>query len=134
MMKMAYLGGWLANAFKAGDDRDMELEELEDYIFSFAGDFGMEELVEQAENGKVYPTQEYEEMMDEYIDAYNRETFWDDLVNDLARRDFIEHYGKEAIEKMEITELFEKEQPFIEKYENEFYDNGLQNLRLREKF
>lgn len=134
LMKMAYLGSWLANACKTGDDRDMEIENLEEYIFSFAKDFGMQEHVEQAEDekGRIYPTGDFDEMMSEYIDDYNEENFWDELVHSLSRRDFLEHYGKESIEKMEMSERFAKEQPFIDKYEDEFYDNGVQNLRLKD--
>lgn len=136
LMKMAYLGSWLANACKTGDDRDMEIESIEEYIFSFAKDFGMEEHVEQNEDkkGKVYPTRDFEEMMSEYIDDYNEENFWDELVHSLSGRDFLEHYGKESIEKMEMSERFANEQTFIDKYEDEFYDNGVQNLRIKGEF
>lgn len=134
LMKMAYLGSWLANACKTGADRDMEIENIEEYIFSFARDFGMEAHVDPDEKGKVYPTREFEEMMSEYIDDYNEENFWDELVHSLSGRDFLEQYGKETIEKMEMSERFSKEQPFIDKYEDEFYDNGVKNLRLKVEF
>lgn len=131
LVKLAYLGGWIANAHKAGDDVDTEFEKLENYIYSFAEDFGMGDLFRQGEDGITDPTREFEELLDPFIDEYNDENFWETLVNRLARRDLIERYGKEAISKMEIGELFEKEEPFEKKYDDEFYANGLKNLNIR---
>lgn len=130
LIEMAYLGSWLANACKTGDDRDMAIEEIEQYIFSFASDFGMEDLLERSESGSIYPTRTFEEDLGAYIDDYNDENFWDELLHRLARRDFIEHFGEDVVSDMEMSELFEKEEPFIQKYDDEFYENGIQNLRL----
>ena len=115
LIKMAYLGSWLANACRTGDDGDMEIEEIEQYIYSFAKDFRLEDLLEQSESGSIYPTRAFEENLDTYIDEYNDENFWDELVHSLARRDFVEHYGKDVVSKMEMSELFEKEELFIQK-------------------
>jgi len=49
----------------------------------------------------------------------------------LARRDFIKEYGEDVIRKMDWKERMEKEHPFIEKYEKEFEENGIENLELR---
>ena len=76
----------------------------------------------------IYPTQDFVESLDDYIDEYNDENFWEDLAHNLAGRDFIEHFGKEAISGMEMAEQFERR--LIEKYEDEFYENGIQNLRI----
>jgi len=131
LVKLAYLGDWLANAHKAGDGVNAEFEKLEDYIYSFAGDFGIDELFKQGEDGITDPTREFEEMLDPYIDEYNDDNFWETLVNRLARRDFIEHYGQDTVSSMDLAELFEKEEPFLKKYDDEFYANGLKNLYIR---
>lgn len=131
LLKLAYLGGWVANSHKAGDDVDTEFEQMEDYINSFAEDFGMGELFRQGEDGIIYPTIEFEEMLDPYIDEYNEENFWETLVNRLARRDFIAQYGEDTVSGMDFAELFEKEEPFLKKYDDEFYANGLKNLYIR---
>jgi len=130
LVKLVYLGDWMANSCRTGDDRDLEMEKVEQHIYSFAKDFGMENLFDQNERGSIYPTKDFEESLDKYIDEYNDENFWEDLVHNLARRDFVEHFGKDAVSAMEISERFEKEDPFIQKYEDELCENGIQKLRI----
>lgn len=130
LIKLAYLGDWMANSCKTGNERDMEIEEVEQYIYSFAKDFGTENMLEHGERGTIYPTTAFEEKLDTYIDEYDDENFWDELIHTLATRDFVEHYGKDVVAAMEMSERFEKEEPFIQKYEDEFYENGIQKLRL----
>lgn len=131
LVKLAYLGGWIANAHRTGDDVNAEFEKLEDYIYSFAKDFGMGELFRQGEDGITDPTREFEEMLDPYIDEYNDENFWETLVSRFARRDFIKQYGKDTVSGMDFAEMIEKEDPFLKKYDDEFYTNGLKNLYIR---
>ena len=66
------------------------------------------------------------------MDDYNDENFWEELIHHLSRRDLIEAYGEDAIRKMSLEELFEKEEPFIEKYTDELEDHGIKNLRIKE--
>ncbi|MDP3110786.1 MAG: hypothetical protein Q8M71_01635 [Thermodesulfovibrionales bacterium] len=130
LIKLAYLGDWMANSCKTGNERDLEIEKVEQYIYSFAKDFGMENLLDQSKRGMIFPTRAFEEKLDTYIDEYDDENFWDELIHSLAMRDFVEHYGKDVVAAMEMSERFEKEEPFIQKYEDEFYENGIQKLRL----
>jgi len=51
----------------------------------------------------------------------------------LAERDFIKEYGENTIKKMNWRERLEKEQPFIEKYGEEFEESGLMNLEILKK-
>ena len=68
--------------------------------------------------------------MNEYIEHYDDYIFWDNLIFDLARRDMENEYGEEAIKKMSEVERFAKKQPFAEKYEKEFAENGLKNFTM----
>jgi len=64
LIKLVYLGDWMANSCKTGDERDMEIEKVEQYIYSFAKDFGMENLFDQSKRGMIYPTRAFEENLD----------------------------------------------------------------------
>lgn len=133
LMKLVYLGNWMINAIRT-DDRVKKYDELKHYIFSFAKDAGLDRYIDYDEkSGKYYPSIELEEdaEIEQYMDDYNDENFWEELIHNLARRDLIETYGEDAIRKMSFEELFEKEEPFIEKYADEFEEQGIKNLVIK---
>ena len=53
LLKLVFMGSWMANAFRV-KDTVKKFEELEDYIYSFAKDFGLENYVEYDEKFKKY--------------------------------------------------------------------------------
>lgn len=134
LMKLVYLGNWMANAHRT-DDIIKKYEELEHYIFSFAKDFGLEKYVddEEAKDGKFYPTRYFEEETDvnKLHDEYDNDTFWDEIVDRLARRDFIRKYGIKAIQKMSLEQRIEKEYEFEKEYEKEIDKHGIERLEIK---
>ena len=116
LLKIVYLGNWLVNAIHSGrkdDEHIKEFDEIEQYIFSFAKDFGLEKYVEFDEKlQEFFPIGELEEELQKFVDEYDNEVFWEELISRLARSDFIREYGKEAINKMSLEERIEKEFPF----------------------
>jgi hypothetical protein len=138
LLKLVYLGNWLANAHRNGRAEDPYKEEynvIEDYIFSYAKQFGFNEYVddEEAVQGKFYPTRIFEEETDiqELIDEYDEETFWDELIDRLGERDFHRHYSKEEIQKMSRDERFGKLYEFIDKCADEINENGIERLEIK---
>lgn len=132
LIKLLHLGTWMANAHRT-DDIIEEFEDLEQYILSYGKDFGMEEHIEYDEGLKqFFLKEEYIEDsgLEELIDEYNEETLWDELLFRLADRDMIEKYGIEALQNMDPDEVWDKRFPFLEFYEKEFEENGLENLRV----
>ncbi len=130
LVKLVYLGTWMVNAHRT-DDIVEKYEDLEQYLLSFYKDFDMEKYIEfDKKLNKFFPTGEFEEDTDveQYIDEYNNDIFWEELIDRLARRDFIRAYGEENLLKMTWEERFEKEQPFIDKYAEEFEKYGIERL------
>lgn len=132
LIKLVHLGTWMANAHRT-DNIIEEFEELEQYILSYGRDFGMEDQIEYDEGLKrFFLTAEFLEdsHLEDLIDEYNDETFWEELIFRLSERDMINKYGFESIKNMEPDEAFDKKLPFLNAYEEEFSENGLENLRL----
>lgn len=132
LIKLLHLGTWMANAYRT-DDRIEEFDEIEQYILSFCKDLGMDDSVEYDEDLKMFfLTGEFldESGVEELIDEYDNDTFWDGLMYRMAKRDMIEKYGEDTVRKMELEEIINKEQPFLNAYGKEFEENGLKNLRL----
>ena len=130
LLKTVYMGNWVANS-TAEEEEENPFDALEEYVFSFAKDYGLGHYADYIEEGNTYYPSlliEEDEEVDGYIQNYDNCIFWDKLIFNLSRRDMEKEYGKAALEKMFDDELFLKERVFAEKYEKEFEKNGLKNL------
>jgi len=134
LIKLVYLGNWMINGIRLHDEQVEKYEKIEQYIFSFAKDAEMEKYIEyDGKSKKFFPTGEFEMESDieNYRQEYEDEVFWEELVDRLARRDFIRKYGEDLIKKMDRKKRFEKEEPFVEKYEEEFEKHGIERLEIK---
>jgi len=133
LVKLVYLGNWLANSWRT-DDVMKEFDEIESLVLEAAEENGLGKYVDHLEESgrdEALPSAELEEETEEIVDLYNDSTFWDQLIYRMADRDYARLYGEEALEALFSAEGMEKEQPLIEKYEKEFYDHGLDRLVIR---
>lgn len=133
LVKLVYLGNWLANSWR-DEDKIENFDDIQNVILTFAAENGLERFVDFAGEGHeraAVPSPVLEEEMEEIINFYNDSTFWDQLIFRLADRDYIRKYGEEALAELYTDEGIEKEKPFVEKYIKEFFDHGLDRLELR---
>jgi hypothetical protein len=127
LLKLLYCGDWLINANR--DEPLPEFRDLEQYIHSFAGYFGCDDLVEWSDEFKQsFPTKKLDDEMADLIHDYDEDCFWEELVFRMARRDCLRKYGKERLAEMDWEELFKLEAPFIHDYEEEFSKFGIERL------
>jgi len=132
LLKLVYLGNWLVNSIRTVDDQVPAFDDILDYILSMAKKEKLEGIVDFDKGlQRHYPTAEFEESLNEYIDEYDNELFWEGLLLRLVERDLINKYGEEAVKIMTFDEIVDKERPFREKYQKEFEQNGIENLILR---
>ena len=133
LLKLVYMGNWVANAHRTDreDDKRIEkYEEMQKYLLSFAKEFGLEKYVD-IDNEEMYPSIELEEdETNELIDEYDDETFWEELTYRFTRRDFVREYGEEEISKMDTMERIKKDHPFLEKYQDEVDNYGIDRLEI----
>ena len=129
LLKLIYMGHWMLTAHD--DKPDKVIDALTSHIYSFAKSSGVNTLVElDPDNGRFYGTRQFEELMSEYIDDYDNQTFWDELIERLANRDFLAKYGEEAIQKMSMEERFTNFQEFEDRYGEEFEDHGIERIAI----
>ena len=135
LLKVVYLGNWMANAVHVGNKEDPKHEEFEEvvnYIFSFAEESGFGDYVDYKEENKQYsPTNEFDELAREYVEYYDNDCFWEQIIYRLSSRDFEQKYTDEEISKMGEDERFKKEWSFHEKWENELSDRGIKRLEIK---
>lgn len=135
LMKSVYLGNWVANACRTVDKKE-EYEEIEDFIFSLAPQFGFSQYVdhEESDGDRYYPTRRFKEETDveQLVEEYNEENMREELIDVLGDRDFFEKYSEAEIEKMSQKERFIKRIECEEKYGEEFEYYGVDRLKIQE--
>jgi len=136
LMKVVYLGNWMANAYRT-EDMKKDYEGIEDFIFSLAPSFGLDQYMdhEETDGNRYYPTRSFEEDTDVHVmhEAYDEESMWDKLADGLGERDFFEKYTQEEIKHMSRGERFAKLTECILIYEIEFEKYGLRRIRIQKK-
>ncbi len=119
LVKVVYPGDWLANSYKLPDDGDKEIDDIVNHIYSY---------------GKGDVTRDLEEILhDKYVDEYDNEIFWDELMQRLAKRDIVNAHSKDEIAKMTGIERITKINEMEGKYNKEFVENGLDNVSVKLK-
>lgn len=131
-----HIADWVFHAYKTEEGPETEeFRNLEQKILALAAEMGFEHLVEyDEETGRYFPTREYEDtslVMDAIVD-YDNESFWDELTERLASRDLILQEGKDKVLGMDFEERLTKTEGLRGKYSDEFYQNGLNRLYLKE--
>ncbi|MFD2914857.1 hypothetical protein [Psychroserpens luteus] len=73
LLTIVYCGEWMLNSHKIKDDSTSKrTESLEQNIFSFAKDAGLEKWIEfDTEMKKYFPTADMEDDLHKFIDLYN---------------------------------------------------------------
>lgn len=136
LIKLVYLGNWMINSIRDKGEEIKKYDDIEQYIYSFAKEYGLENLIEyDTQMKQYYPTWELDDNpeIEPYRQDYENEVFWDELADRLAEQDFVRRYDEKTIRKMSQKEHFEKIQPFIEKYEEEFNKHGIERIEIKEK-
>lgn len=134
LLKLVYLGNWMANAQRGEGDVDtiLEYEDMEDFIFSHTKAFGLGEWVddELKDEGKYFPSRKFEEEsgVRELIDEYDEYSFWDELAECLTDREMLKTYGAETLKSMSRDERFGKYLELREKYDKELEEHGLERI------
>lgn len=132
LLKLVSTATWIINAFR--EEIIEEFENLEQNLLSLARKEGFSDLIEyDGDTNTLLPSNKFEDEIQEYIEDYNDEIFWQTLVTKLAIRDLEREYGKSAVEKMELNERVKKINPFFNKYAEEFSENGIENLVIAKR-
>lgn len=131
LMDLVCAGNLLINGTKSKEDRVVPYADMEQTIFKMAQAYGLEDLVEYSEEFEEYmPTHAYEEdTFNDYIDAYDTNVFWEELVMRLARRDAL-NYAGDVDQNISPAALKKMQLEFEEQYEEEIESNGLMHLKI----
>lgn len=128
------IADWVMTSHKTEKDPRVEpYQKLEQKFLALAKDFGFKDLVEYDKKAeKYYPTARYEQMKTDrqFIDEFEEDVFWETLATRLAIRDLLMEKGADALSKMDFSDRFIEEETIADKYDQEFVENGVNNLVL----
>ena len=134
LLDLLGIAGWVLHAHRNDEaPRTSGYREVEQKFYALAAEYGCEDLiVHDQEEDQYYPTAEYEEEgpVLKFVDEYNDETFWKELVERLAMRDVLSKVGQKEFHSMSVEERLEKLDAAIGVYEKEFALNGLNRLAI----
>jgi hypothetical protein len=110
-----------------------EMEELEDYLISYAEDFGCGDMIEEF-YGKILLKEEIYEYIQEIMDEYDDYIFWDELEIRMGKRDFERTITEEDEIYIKENNGFypERINEIYEKYRKEFENYGIDRLEIKE--
>jgi hypothetical protein len=103
LLEAMQITDWVLHAHETEPRTDTKnFEELFEKLLSLANEMGCEDLVElEQDDNKYYPTIELESAVEEFIEEFESNTFWEELVSRLSERD--------VLKKIKITELLDIE-------------------------
>lgn len=132
LLKLVYLGNWVANGIRPQDDQIAGFLDIHDRLIAEAHNQGMADVVDyDQKEEECFPTEVFEDEMDDLIDEYEDLVFWQDLIIRMTHRDFVAAHGEETLEKLPLAEREKKLRPIEKKYQDEFLDNGIANLEIK---
>ncbi len=132
LVTMIEIADWVMNAFHSNDRADTkDHRSLRNKVLAHAEEMGMKGCYKK--DGDIYyETAEYEENSDHYdfIEEYDDESFWEQLVTRLTDRDYTLQYGDEEVD----FEIIARRLTVIEKrYADEINNFGLSNIVVNDK-
>ncbi|MFT4550052.1 MAG: hypothetical protein ACI8XO_004352 [Verrucomicrobiales bacterium] len=137
MLQATYIAVCVAELNPETRERDAEsmqkLADLEQKLFSMAGDFDAEQLTAlDVPSGNWMPTRELEEQSfaARCLKAQEDYIYWDRLVADLTDRDLHETGGFSRWDEMSLNERDALLSRAEEKYWQSFEKEGIRHLRL----
>ncbi len=130
LVKLVALGNWVINSWR-GEERLEEFDEVESLVLAAGEAEGHGAFVERGEEGRgPCPSVALEEATQPYLDFYDDNVFWDQLIYRLADRDYVRRYGEDAEADLDTEPGRRKEAPLVERYEKEFDAFGLDRLEI----
>lgn len=135
LLDMIFISDWIMTSFdkNAGENIPEKYKNLRDKILALSNNFNVENKVVYDEQCKkhFFTLDQTDEMHELFLNEYNENKLWQTLENDLSTRDMIlEMKLNPELEHKLQNELIEMHNGLREYYENEFIENGIENLKI----
>ena len=135
LLDMIFISDWIMTSFDedTGENIPEKYKKLRDKILALSNKFNVENKVVYDERFKktFFTLEQTDEMHELFLNEYNENKLWQTLENDLSTRDMIlEMKLNPQLEHKPQDELIEMHNGLREYYEDEFIENGIENLKI----
>ena len=136
LLEVFSMAEWVMHAHKYEEDETKKpYDEVIQKFYSYAKEMGMDNLIVYSPDLKRYfPTAEFEDNSEGemFIEEFENDSFWDELMDRLAERDLFEEIGsEEEFYKMDAMKRMSLQETAREKYMDEFHKNGIKNIWVK---
>jgi hypothetical protein len=134
LLDMLYLADWMMHTYDVHDKKmPMDYGALRQTLLSYSPNMGVEDCIQYSkEKERYYETPDYkEELKRLFISPYNDEFFREELVRQLAQRDFLAEYEEKKHDKLDLEARINVFAQLMQRYEVEFAEHDLKRLRIQ---
>jgi hypothetical protein len=121
---------WIANS--PHEESDPSVDTFCQSLFTKLKSAGLKEPIKQTTDGVLSVSEDFfQQIHEDYIEAYNDDLFWSDLAFELGTRDLSKKYTEVEFQKLSEEEREKKAAIEIENYDKEFESYGIERLYLK---
>lgn len=134
LLDMLYLSDWMMNAHATDpEDYHNDHRALRKRFLSYYKEMDATDIIEYSkEMNDYYELRNYDDDIHaQFIEPFEDETFWEELIDRLAKRDLIKAVGKIEYESMDGMDRVMQLEKAREKYSVEFAAHGLDHLSVK---
>jgi len=137
LLHVLEMADWILTSHKSKDEkRHKPYRKFEQKIFSLADVMGYGSLIEYFKDHHEYmPTRKYEDTSSamEFIEEFENESFWDELIDRLGERDAIREVGMAGFKALKPIDRIMKVDDHKENYIDEFEKYGLDRITIAQQ-
>jgi hypothetical protein len=131
LIKLLYTGYYVCDKDEDSDAEKKAKELLIDRFLQNALSYRVMDGIEYvAKHDKHFLDGDHEELLLEDYNDFIEDSFWDELIFRLGRRDFVNAVGETTFNNMETFERMKEEEKYMERYGKEFEENGIQRIGI----
>jgi hypothetical protein len=131
LIRLLYTGYYVCDRDEDSDAETKAKESLIDRFLQTALAYrAMDGIEYEAKHDKHFLDADHEDGLLEDYNDFIEETFWDELIYRLGRRDLMDTVGETKFAKMEAMERITEEEKYMQKYRKEIDENGIQRIGI----
>jgi hypothetical protein len=134
LLEAMQIADWVLHAHEIEPRTDTKkFEELFEKLLALANEMGCKDLVElEEDDNKYYPAIELESAVEEFIEEFESNTFWEELVSRLSERDVLRKAKMTELMDIETKERISLFSEAEEKWTKEISSFGLDRICVDE--
>ncbi len=132
LIKLLYTGYYVCDRDEDLDSEKKAKELLVDRFLQNALSYRIMDGIEyEAKYDRHFLDADHEDFLLEDYNDFIEDSFWDELIFRLGRRDRVNAVGETKFNDMETLERMKEEEKYMEKYREEFEQNGIQRVGIQ---